>query len=178
MYTLVVTAPADCSFSTLALAGSIFQTAPTSSLTYTVSATRTTLAWTDAEVIETKTDPSNVCGAYVWNLQYQGVDLTTDSTQTFSLDATGALSIYTTDSTKAGTHTLTVTVYLEDYPVVTLTKDFIVTITVVDTTFTAAYIPDITYVIGADLDLVKFEEFTFTTSGGNTADYTITYTAT
>jgi hypothetical protein len=121
MYTLVVTAAADCSVSTLALAGSIFPTAPTSSLTYSVSGARTSLAWTDTEVIETKADPSLACGAYVWTLKYLGVDLTTDSTQTFSLDAAGALSVYTIDPTKAGTHTLSVTVYLEDYPTITLT---------------------------------------------------------
>jgi len=80
MYTLVVTAAEDCSLSTLALAGSIFPSAPTSSLTYSVNGARTSLAWTDAEVIETKTDPSNACGAYVWKLQYLGADLTTDST--------------------------------------------------------------------------------------------------
>jgi hypothetical protein len=113
MYTLTVTAATNtCYLSTLAFAGTIFKTAPTSSLGYSVSGTRTVLAWTDAEVVHTLTTASDVCGAYVWKLQYRGVDLTTTATETFSLNAAGALSVYTTDPADVGTHTLTVTVYL------------------------------------------------------------------
>jgi hypothetical protein len=113
MYTLTVTAATNtCSSSILALAGNIFKTTPTSSLGYSVSGTRTVLAWTDAEVIQTLTTASDVCGAYVWQLQYRGVNLTTTATETFSLNSAGSLSVYTTDPADVGTHTLTVTVYL------------------------------------------------------------------
>jgi hypothetical protein len=112
MITLIVTADNTCESSTLALAGNIFIASPTRSLGYSVGGTRTTLAWTDAEVVHTLTTASDVCGAYVWTLKYQSVDLTTTATETFSMDAAGALSVYTTDPTDVGTHTLTVTVYL------------------------------------------------------------------
>ena len=107
-----------------------------------------------------------------------GLTLTSDSTQPFSLDASNNLSVFTTDSSLVGAHTVTVTVALTNYPTITTTADFLVKIVAVETTMTAAFIPPFTYTIDGAVDDLKFEEFTFTTTDGNEAAYIITYEAT
>ena len=107
-----------------------------------------------------------------------GLTLTTDSTQPFSLDASNNLSVFTTDSSLVGAHTVTVTVALTNYPTITTTADFLVKIVAVETTMTAAFIPPFTYTIDGAVDDLQFEEFTFTTTDGNEDAYIITYEAT
>jgi len=167
-----------CPTSTLALASNVFLNSPTASLSYTLSGTRTLLSWTDAEAVLTTTSGSTTCGLLIWTLTYNGSTLTTEQSLIFSLDSsTGSLSVYSTDPADVGEHPLTVTVALETYPTITASKEFIVSITETETTFTGAFIPDFAYVIDQEPDELTFEEFTFTTT--NSVDsYTITYTAT
>ena len=167
-----------CPASTLALATTLYQSVPTSSLDYSVGGTRAGLTWTDTLATLTYGGSAVSCGTYSQTLTYEGFGLTTDAGELFSIDAAGNLSVFTTDAADVGTHTLTATVFLTDYPTITASVDFLVTIIAVETTFTAAYIPDFAYTVGSPLDEFKHGEFTFTTSDGNEAAYSITYTAT
>ena len=75
----------------------------------------------------------------------------TSSSETFSIEAvTGALSVYSIDPAEVGDHTLVVTVALVSYPTILVTKNFIVSITQIETTMTAAFIPDFSYIIEGD----------------------------
>ena len=112
--------------STVSLASNVFKDSPSTSLGYTLEATRTSLAWTDTEALLSATD----CGPLLWSLSYNSIPLTTDSTQLFSLDSvTNSFSVYSTDPADVADYTLTVTVALVNYPTITASKEFIVSIT-------------------------------------------------